>query len=109
MAIDFKKLSDPAYRAEAKARREAEEAQREAEDKRIREAVDLCMRNADSLPDADRRFVYSVHCQLNSFSILSDKQLKWLHDVADRIQAVNPVTQDADHSIARTHRQRNQP
>lgn len=40
MAIDFKRLMDPAVQAELRARREADEAEREAKEKQIRAALD---------------------------------------------------------------------
>ncbi len=82
--IDFKKLSDPAYQAEQRAAREAEDKAREALDALQREQIDRCLDNYDSLPQKEREFVLSCRMRTGRWLPLTEKQSKWLSDIAAR-------------------------
>lgn len=82
--VDFAKLRDPVYRAEMAARREAEEAIQEAKDAKIREAIDTCLKDEymERLSSTERSFIRSCDMRVRTYSVLTEKQLKWLFDLA---------------------------
>jgi len=82
--IDFKKLSDAAYQAELRAAREAEERAREATDTLQREQIQRCLDHYDSLPAKEREFIMSCRTRTGLWLPLSDRQAKWLADIAAR-------------------------
>ncbi len=82
--IDFKKLSDPAYQAEQRAEREAEEKAREALDALQREQIQRCLDNYDSLPHKEREFVLSCRTRTGLWLPLTEKQANWLSAIAAR-------------------------
>lgn len=84
--IDFKKLNDPEWQAKVRAEREKEEAEREAIEKRHREAVDTCMEAYDSLSEKERSLVRNCRTRLNTYLMLSDPQVKWLLDIESRVK-----------------------
>lgn len=88
MAIDFAKLLDPAYQAELRAEREAEQAKREAHDKKLRHALDCCLDHYETLTSKEQSFVASVRGRLNVFGV-SEAQEKWLLDIEHRINSVS--------------------
>lgn len=87
MALDFKKLSDPAYIAEQKAAREAEEAAREAVQSEQAAQLDRCLENIETLSERERSFVRSCRTRMGMCLDLSEKQAKWLADIAKRFEA----------------------
>ena len=87
MPIDFKKLSDPVWQAEQRKLRESEEARREAIDRQLRDAVDICLIAYESLSAEERSLVHNCRLQLNTCRTLSEKQQKWLLDIAKKSEA----------------------
>lgn len=86
MALDFKKLSDPAYIAEQKAAREAEEAAREAVQNAQAAQLERCTENIETLSERERSFVRSCRTRMGMCLDLSEKQAKWLADIAKRFE-----------------------
>lgn len=86
MPIDFKKLNDPVWREEQRKLREAEEAEREAIERQLRDAVDICLDAHESLSEAERSLVRNCRMLLNTFRTPSEKQQKWLLDIAKKHQ-----------------------
>jgi hypothetical protein len=84
--VDFAKLRDPEWQAKVRQEREAEEAQREAHDKKLRAAVELCMMKSEDLAENERSLVRNCRMRLNTYQAVSEKQEKWLLDVALREQ-----------------------
>lgn len=85
--VDFRKLLDPAWRAESEARRAKEDAERVERDRRIREAIELCEANGPSLSEKEVQFVRSLDRSIRvSFHEPSEKQLQWLFDIAARFE-----------------------
>lgn len=84
MPIDFKKLLDPVHQEQASREREAREAEQEAKDRKVREAVTLLHQQAhyDGLTDMERQFVRSCRMSVSLFRPLTDKQERWLFDLA---------------------------
>lgn len=86
MAFDFKKLSDPAYLAEQRAAREVEEAAREAVQNAQAAQLERCAENIETLSERERSFVRSCRTRMGMFLDLSEKQAKWLADIAKRFE-----------------------
>ena len=86
MALDFKKLSDPGYIAEQKAAREAEEAAREAVQNAQAAQLERCTENIETLSERERSFVRSCRTRMGMCLDLSEKQAKWLADIAKRVE-----------------------
>lgn len=86
MALDFKKLSDPAYIAEQKTASEAEAAAREALQRAQMEQLDRCTENIETLSERERSFVRSCRTRMGMCLDLSEKQAKWLADIAKRFE-----------------------
>lgn len=84
--VDFAKLRDPVYQAEAKARRETEDAASEAHEQRIRKALDTFsgQERFDSLSITEQSFIKSCERVVRTYGILSEKQQKWLFDLVER-------------------------
>lgn len=82
--IDFEKLRDPAWQEEYRKKREAEEAAATAKERQLRAAIRICLDSVDSLSDKERSLVNSTNSRLNSFLLVSEKQEKWLLDIASR-------------------------
>ena len=87
MALDFKKLSDPAYIAEQQAAREVEEAAREAVQNAQAAQLERCTENIETLSERERSFVRSCRTRMGMRLDLSEKQAKWLADIAKRFEA----------------------
>jgi len=85
--IDFKKLVDPEHIAKMDAEREEEHRQAEATKKKLREMLKTCDENYEALSEKERDFVRHCRYLLNSFRLLSDKQVSWLTDIAARFAA----------------------
>ncbi|MFY2597400.1 hypothetical protein ACOTHJ_15450 [Achromobacter xylosoxidans] len=83
--IDFKKLMDPEYMAEARAEREAEDRKQEEKDKEIRALVNKCLEHVESLPERERSFIRSCQHRINTYRLLTEPQEKWLRDIAGRL------------------------
>lgn len=89
MAFDFNKLSDPAYLAAQKAAREAEAAAREAVEAQQKEALERCLEQIETLSERERAFVRSCRTRMGMCLDLSEKQAKWLADIAKRFEKDN--------------------
>lgn len=85
--VDFKKLSDPVYRAEVKARQHAAEERQEALKKAIDSALELCENKAWALSPREQEFIRSAKRAHNSFRPLTPAQVKWLGDVEEKVLA----------------------
>lgn len=109
MPIDFSKLNDPEWRETERKAREAEAARLEAHDKVLNEAVDLCLLGHETLTEAERSLVRSCRTRLNTYLPLSEKQEKWLLDIAKRVRTerdkriADLVTRYADGDMAGEH------
>lgn len=88
--IDFKKLNDPAWRAERAAERAAEEAAADAREKENRAHLDRCFDHYEALSERERSFVTSCRLRLNQYLTLSEKQEIWLKDISERLDAPAP-------------------
>lgn len=91
MPIDFNKLIDPAYIAEMKQQREKDEAEQTAFQDKCRNAIRLCEANYDALTPKEGEFVLSLrNSMVLYFKIPSEKQQKWLFDLAGRFETLTP-------------------
>ncbi len=86
MPIDFKKLTDPVWLEEQRKLREEEEARIEALDKKLRDAVEVCMDAYEKLSPSERSLVRNCRTGLLTYRPLSEKQQKWLFDIAKKHQ-----------------------
>lgn len=84
--VDFSKLRDPVWQEKVRKEREAEEAAREAHDKMLRDAVDVCLTAHESLAEGERSLVRNCRTRLNTYLSLSEKQEKWLLDITKRVR-----------------------
>ncbi len=89
MPLDFSKLNDPAWKEKMRLEREAEDAAREALDLKLREALDTCLEAIETLAENERSLVRNCRTRLNTYLLPSEKQQKWLHDIAARLVAKN--------------------
>lgn len=89
MPIDFAKLNDPKFQAEAQASLEAKQAAIQAEAQRTREMLDAlleCLESPhamDPFTEDEYRFLRSLERQ-PSYIILSNAQKKWLEALYSR-------------------------
>lgn len=84
--VDFAKLNDPAHRALAAAIRKKEEAELEALEKKVNDAMLLCQKNDDALTSVESEFIRSLRRSMNLyFKPPSVKQQNWLFDIAARL------------------------
>jgi hypothetical protein len=83
--IDFAKLLDPVYIAQAKAEREAESQRLEEEAKRVRGAVQILLDRdvEEQLSDKERRFVRDCQSLAARQYVLTPRQQDWLFSLAD--------------------------
>lgn len=82
--------------AQAKIRRDAEYAATEAEDKRLRAAIQVCRDHFEELPAKERDFIRSMETSFRHYTPPSEAQSKWLYDLASRYadpQVVSPASQ----------------
>jgi hypothetical protein len=86
--VDFAKLRDPEWQAKHRAEREAEQAKLEAHEKKLRAAVELGLQVDESLTEAERSLVRNCRMRLNTFQHVTEKQEKWLLDIAARMRKV---------------------
>lgn len=86
MPLDFKKLRDPAYIAEQKTAREAEAAAREALQRAQMAQLDRCMEHIETLSERERSFIRSCRTRTGMHLDLSERQAKWLADIAKRFE-----------------------
>lgn len=86
MPLDFKKLRDPAYIAEQKTAREAEAAAREALQRAQMAQLDRCMEYIETLSERERSFIRSCRTRTGMHLDLSERQAKWLADIAKRFE-----------------------
>lgn len=85
--VDFAKLRDPAFLSEVRARIAKEEAEQAKTEEEIREAFKKCSDHEHALTDIERRFVNDTERFFRIYSRpLTDKQQKWLKDIAARFQ-----------------------
>ena len=85
--VDFNKLMDPEFQEQVRQERAAEAAAQEAHSKRIDEQMRLVDRAYDSLAPREQEFVRSMRRLRSRRGTPSEKQLKWLGDIAARHQA----------------------
>lgn len=86
MPIDFSLLNDPAWQAKVHREQEARQEEQAARDKRLREAVNVCLSSEEELSEKERSLVRSCNLRINSFLIVTEPQEKWLCDIAERIR-----------------------
>jgi hypothetical protein len=86
MPLDFTKLNDPAWREKMRLEREAEEAKVEALERKLRDALEICLPAIETLSETERSLVRNCRTRLNMYLLPSDKQQKWLLDIAARLQ-----------------------
>lgn len=87
MMIDFKKLNDPEFRAQAERRREAAEQAQHKLELKHRAAVRLLTLHEQiyaALSVDESNFVRNAERRLNAYSGLTSKQHDWLLGLADR-------------------------
>lgn len=84
--VDFSKLLDPEWQASARKEREEAQSLHEAHERKLRAAVELCLIVSESLHESERSLVRNCRMRLNSFQAVSEKQEKWLLDIAAREQ-----------------------
>ena len=82
--IDFAKLADPAYQAQLRAEREAEEAKLAEKTARLKTACNTCLGHIEELAERERSLVRTCHHKLSTFGVLSKPQETWLLDIARR-------------------------
>lgn len=82
--VNFAKLNDPVYRAKMKALREVDEAAAETHDKKIRDALNLFSggERFGALSLKEQEFIDSCGKSVRGGRSLSEKQEKWLFDIA---------------------------
>lgn len=85
--VDFAKMLDPEWQAQRRLEREKEEVLREAHDKKLRAAVELCLIVCEGLPANERSLVRNCRMRLNTYVTVSAAQEKWLLDIAARVLA----------------------
>lgn len=90
MPIDFKKLNDPAWQEQMRQEREAESARLEARQKEFEGLVDTCLKGIESLSDTERSLVRSCRTLLCTYRFPSEKQEKWLRDIAAKLMKNSP-------------------
>lgn len=91
MPIDFNKLRDPSYQAQARKEREEAEAYVEARNKKLRAAVNVCQEAGDMLAEKEQSLARSCHTRLCTYAEVTEAQEKWLLDIAKRVRAELPV------------------
>jgi hypothetical protein len=84
--VDFTKLNDPAWREKMRLEREAEQAKAAAHEKVLRRALNVCLEACETLPSNERSLVRNCQQRLNTYLPLSEKQEKWLLDIAARVR-----------------------
>ncbi len=89
MPLDFSKLNDPAWKEKMRLEREAEDAAREALERKLREALDVCLADIETLAENERSLVRNCRTRLNTYLLPSEKQQSWLLDIAARLAAQN--------------------
>ena len=85
--LDFAKLRDPEYQATARREREAAAAAAKALEGIHRGWVNLLFERDDLLDARERSFVRNCQHRLNTYTVLSEPQVKWLTDLARRFGA----------------------
>lgn len=80
--LDFKKLMDPEWLAQARAEREAESARLEELERRQRAAIELCLEAYDSLTPSQKSLVRT--CQ--TAPVLTKAQSDWLFIIESQVQ-----------------------
>lgn len=84
--VDFSKMLDPEWQAQRRREREEDEARRDAHDKKLRAAVELCLMVVEDLAENERSLIRNCRMRLNTYQVVSDKQEKWLLDIATRVR-----------------------
>jgi hypothetical protein len=103
MPIDFKKLLDPAYQEQRRVEREAEQQRAEEHDKKLRGWLRLADEHYEELSQKERSFISSCRFRLNTGSLLTEPQEKWLKDIARRFGADDAGTLEVVVGRAYTH------
>ncbi|KVP39785.1 hypothetical protein [Burkholderia ubonensis] len=84
--IDFKKLNNPEWRAQVHKEHEEKAARAEAHEKMLRRELDICLEAYESLAANERSLVRSCQSSLSRCLVPSEKQEKWLLDIARRVR-----------------------
>ncbi|WP_420213459.1 hypothetical protein ACN8ZM_40310 (plasmid) [Burkholderia aenigmatica] len=92
--IDFAKLKDPEHRARVRQEIDEQQAKAEAHEKMLRRELAVCLEALDyeMLREDERSLVRNCRTRLNSYLQLSEKQEKWLLDIAKRVRAAAAVS-----------------
>ncbi|WP_175762260.1 hypothetical protein [Burkholderia anthina] len=87
--IDFAKLNDPEHRARVRQEIDEQRAKAEEHEKMLRRELAVCLEalDYDMLREDERSLVRNCRSRLNTFLQLSEKQEKWLLDIARRVRA----------------------
>jgi hypothetical protein len=86
VAIDFKKLNDPAWQAQVRKEREEAEAKAAAHEKMLRRELNICLEVCETLESNERSLVRNCQTRLNTYLPISEKQEKWLLDIAKKVR-----------------------
>lgn len=79
--VNFKRIN----MAEARKRREEEQARLEEQDRRVEACISFLEQHEADLPDWDRRFLHSTIYHHRVRMYLSPRQLRTLQDVVERL------------------------
>lgn len=88
MPIDFKKLSSPEFKAAVAADSQRRREESEAKDRKVRGALDVVHGHEayETMKTDERRFINNARSLYSQGRLLSEKQEKWLFDLASGIQ-----------------------
>jgi hypothetical protein len=86
MPLDFKKLLDPAHKAEVRARIKAAEDLQQQQDDKVTAAIDIFsgLDSFSRLAPNEQSFIRSCERSVRQMMPLSEPQEKWLFDLASR-------------------------
>lgn len=86
--LDFKQLNDPVRREQFRKEREELDARAEAHERALRRELNICLEALDYqiIEQDERSLVRNCQSRLNSYLPLSEKQEKWLLDIAQRVR-----------------------
>lgn len=84
MALDFKRLNDPAVREQMRLEREAADAKAREREQTVRGWLGMANEHIEELSEKERSFVRNCQHRMNTATVLSVPQEKWLQDIANR-------------------------
>ncbi len=98
MPIDFTKLSDPVWMAEAQEKRAQKEAALEEKEAKVKAALNLfsCEAAYSRLTEKEQAFIKSCEKLLRLLQPLTEKQEKWLFDLAAKERQESTVAMGMD-------------